>query len=122
MTERQVALYARVSSEQPAEAKTIESQLDEIRAQIATDGIDLTSVLEFVDNGYSGSTSHAMRNELPNPQEARIRFRLSLRRKNQLPSFKEAPMSSIADGTVCIQPSSQSLAAPPSWFGEVVLL
>jgi hypothetical protein len=31
-------------------------------------------------------------------------------------------MSSIADGTVRIQTSSQSLAAPPSWFGEVVLL
>ncbi len=56
MTERQVALYARVSSEQQAEAKTIESQLDEIRVQIATDGIDLSTILEFVDEGYSGST------------------------------------------------------------------
>lgn len=56
MNERQVALYARVSSEQQAEAKTIESQRDEIRTRIAADGIDLTTVLEFVDDGYSGST------------------------------------------------------------------
>jgi site-specific DNA recombinase len=56
MNELQVALYARVSSEQQAEAKTIESQLAEIRARIATDGIDLTTILEFVDDGYSGST------------------------------------------------------------------
>jgi hypothetical protein len=31
-------------------------------------------------------------------------------------------MSSIADGTVHIQTTSESLAAPPSWFGEVVLI
>ena len=56
MNTKQVALYARVSSEQQAEAKTIESQLAEIRARIAADGFDLTTVLEFVDDGYSGST------------------------------------------------------------------
>lgn len=56
MNELQVALYARVSSEQQAEAKTIESQLDAIRARITTDGIDLITILEFVDDGYSGST------------------------------------------------------------------
>ncbi len=56
MNERQAAVYARVSSEQQAEAKTIGSQLDEIRARIATDGIDLTTILEFVDDGYSGAT------------------------------------------------------------------
>ena len=31
-------------------------------------------------------------------------------------------MISIADGSVCIQTSSESVAATPSWFGEVVLL
>jgi hypothetical protein len=31
-------------------------------------------------------------------------------------------MSSIADGTAHIQTTSESLAAPPSWFGEVVLI
>jgi site-specific DNA recombinase len=56
MNELQVALYARVSSEQQAEAKTIESQLAEIRVRIAIDGFDLPTILEFVDEGYSGST------------------------------------------------------------------
>jgi site-specific DNA recombinase len=56
MNTKQVALYARVSSEQQAEAKTIASQLAEIRVRIAADGFDLTHVLEFVDDGYSGST------------------------------------------------------------------
>ncbi len=37
-------------------AKTIESQLAEVRARIAADGFDLKAVLEFVDEGYSGST------------------------------------------------------------------
>lgn len=56
MNELQVALYARVSSEQQAEAKAIESQLDAIRARIAADGIDLPTILEFIDDGYTGST------------------------------------------------------------------
>ena len=56
MNTKQVALYARVSSEQQAEAKTIESQLAEIRARITADGFEQNSVLEFVDEGYSGST------------------------------------------------------------------
>ena len=56
MTTLQVALYARVTSPQQAEAKTIESQVAEIRARIATDGFDLKAVLEFIDEGYSGST------------------------------------------------------------------
>ena len=56
MNEKQIALYARVSSEQQVEAKTIESQLAEVRARIAADGFDLQAVLEFVDDGYSGST------------------------------------------------------------------
>jgi site-specific DNA recombinase len=56
VTTLQVALYARVTSRQQAEAKTIESQIAEIRARIATDGFDLKTVLEFIDEGYSGST------------------------------------------------------------------
>ena len=31
-------------------------------------------------------------------------------------------MTSIADGSVCIQTSSESVPTTPSWFGEVVLL
>jgi site-specific DNA recombinase len=56
MTTAQVALYARVSSEQQAEANTIASQLAELRARIGADGFDLSTVLEFIDEGYSGST------------------------------------------------------------------
>jgi site-specific DNA recombinase len=56
MKDVQVALYARVSSEQQAEAKTIASQIDEIRTRIVTDGFELPTVLEFVDEGYSGAT------------------------------------------------------------------
>jgi site-specific DNA recombinase len=56
MKDVQVALYARVSSEQQAEAKTIDSQLAEIRVRIADDGFDLTNILDFIDDGYSGAT------------------------------------------------------------------
>jgi site-specific DNA recombinase len=52
----QVALYARVSSEQQAEAKTIASQLAELQARIIADGIAWTTVLTCVDEGYSGAT------------------------------------------------------------------
>jgi site-specific DNA recombinase len=56
MTERQIALYARVSSEQQAEANTIDSQVAALRERIAADGVDRRSVLEFIDAGYSGSS------------------------------------------------------------------
>ncbi len=56
MTDVQVALSARVSTEQQVEASTIESQLSELRARIAADGFDRRTVLEVVDEGYSGAT------------------------------------------------------------------
>src|SRR5437660_2170644 len=56
MTHPHVALYARVSSEQQLEARTIESQLADLRAHIAAQGLTLSPELEFVDNGYSGAT------------------------------------------------------------------
>ena len=56
MNEIQVAIYARVSSEQQSEAKTIESQLSELRAHVKALGLLLPSEHEFIDNGYSGST------------------------------------------------------------------
>src|SRR5436189_2187694 len=56
MNETQVAIYARVSSEQQSEAKTIESQLSDLRAHVKALGLMLPSEHEFVDNGYSGST------------------------------------------------------------------
>src|SRR5438876_8029720 len=45
-----------------------------------------------------------------------------LEREKQLHSLKEVPMTSIADGSVIIQTSSESVPSPPSWFGEVVLI
>ena len=47
MTEKQVALYARVSSEQQAEANTIDSQVAALQERIVADGVELRSVLEF---------------------------------------------------------------------------
>jgi site-specific DNA recombinase len=52
---KQVALYARVSSEQQAEAGTIKSQVAALREQIARDGLTLAPELEFIDEGYSGA-------------------------------------------------------------------
>jgi len=56
MTEQRVALYARVSSEQQAEAGTINSQVAALRERIAQDGYQLTEELIFMDEGYSGAT------------------------------------------------------------------
>ena len=56
MTELRVALYARVSSEQQAEAGTIDSQIAARRERIAQDGYQLTEDLTFIDAGYSGAT------------------------------------------------------------------
>src|ERR1017187_2628283 len=51
----QVALYARVSSEQQAEAKTIASQVADLQARIRADGFDLTQARCFLDEGWSGA-------------------------------------------------------------------
>src|SRR5712692_10485216 len=56
MNDIQVALYARVSSEQQSEAKTVESQVADLRAKIAARGETLAAEQEFVDDGYSGAT------------------------------------------------------------------
>ena len=56
MTELRVALYARVSSEQQAEAGTIDSQIAALRERITQDGYQLTEDLTFIDAGYSGAT------------------------------------------------------------------
>jgi hypothetical protein len=45
-----------------------------------------------------------------------------LREKNHFHSLKEAHMTSIADGSVHIQTSAESVPSTPSWFGEVVLI
>jgi len=56
MKPTQVALYARVSSDQQSEAKTIESQVADLRTRIAATGVSFAAELEFLDNGYSGAT------------------------------------------------------------------
>jgi len=56
MTEMQVALYARVSSDQQAEAGTIASQLADLEARLTADGYADAPVLRFIDEGYSGAT------------------------------------------------------------------
>src|SRR5712691_2813257 len=43
-------------------------------------------------------------------------------RKNKTVLNKEVDMTSIADVSVCIQTSSDSVPSTPSWFGEVALL
>src|SRR5260221_3605020 len=45
-----------------------------------------------------------------------------MRRENQLHSLKEAHMTSIADGSVRIETSAESVPSTPAWFGEVVLI
>src|SRR5262249_54153070 len=52
----QVALYARVSSEQQAEADTIASQLAELKQRIEQDGCVVEDELCFIDDGVSGTT------------------------------------------------------------------
>lgn len=56
MKESPAAIYARVSSEQQAEAKTIASQLVALQERVAADGFTLAAELQFIDEGYSGAT------------------------------------------------------------------
>jgi site-specific DNA recombinase len=56
MTSTQAAMYARVTSERPAEAHTVESQVAALRERIARDGLHLPDELPFIDEGYSGAT------------------------------------------------------------------
>lgn len=55
MSQQPVAIYARVSSEQQAEAGTIESQVAALQQRIAQDGLMLAEELTFIDEGYSGA-------------------------------------------------------------------
>jgi site-specific DNA recombinase len=56
MNPLQVAMYARVSSEQQNEANTLPSQIADLRARITAQGLTLLAEQEFVDNGSSGAT------------------------------------------------------------------
>jgi site-specific DNA recombinase len=50
------AIYARVSSDQQAEAGTIASQIAALEGRLQRDGLRLDPELRFLDEGYSGST------------------------------------------------------------------
>jgi len=50
-----IALYARVSSQQQADAHTIDSQIQAIEKRIADDGFRINQDCRFCDEGYSGS-------------------------------------------------------------------
>src|SRR5207245_11664732 len=56
MNTTQVAMYARVSSDQPAEAQTIASQVAALRERVAAEGFVLPEAMPFLDEGYSGAT------------------------------------------------------------------
>jgi site-specific DNA recombinase len=51
-----VALYARVSSEQQAEANTIASQVADLKQRIASDGCAIDDEACFLDDGVGGTT------------------------------------------------------------------
>src|SRR6478735_82068 len=50
------AFYARVSSDQQAEAGTIGSQVAALEQRAAADGVPIEPSMRFVDEGHSGST------------------------------------------------------------------
>lgn len=56
MNATQVAIYARVSSDQQAEAQTIASQVTALRERVAAEGLVLPEAMQFLDEGYSGAT------------------------------------------------------------------
>jgi site-specific DNA recombinase len=56
MNPTQGAIYARVSSDQQAEAHTIASQVAALRDRVAREGLALPEAMQFLDEGYSGAT------------------------------------------------------------------
>ena len=52
----QVAMYARVSSEQQAEAQTIASQGAALRERVAAEGLTVPDALQFLEAGDSGAS------------------------------------------------------------------
>lgn len=56
MKQKVAGIYARVSSEQQAEAQTIKSQIGTLLAKAVEDGVTIAEELRFIDDGYSGTT------------------------------------------------------------------
>jgi site-specific DNA recombinase len=65
------ALYARVSSDQQAQAQTIASQVEALQERLRQDGLELDPECLFTDEGYSGAT-------LVRPALERLRDMVSL--------------------------------------------
>ena len=55
MAEKQIAIYARVSSDQQVDEGTIDSQVAALRDRVEKDGQRLSDELAFIDEGYSGA-------------------------------------------------------------------
>ena len=51
MKPTQVALYARVSSEQPVEAHTVASQVAALRERVAADRLTVSEAMQFLEEG-----------------------------------------------------------------------
>jgi len=49
------AIYARVSSEQQAEAQTSASQVAALRERVAADGLTVSEAMPFLAEGYRGA-------------------------------------------------------------------
>ena len=56
MKPTQVAIYARVSSEQQADARPVASQVAALRERVAADGLTVSEAMQFLEEGYSGAT------------------------------------------------------------------
>jgi site-specific DNA recombinase len=56
MNSPQGAIYARVSSDQQAEAHTVASQVAALRERVAAEGLTVPGAMQFIDEGYSGAT------------------------------------------------------------------
>jgi site-specific DNA recombinase len=56
MSATQIAIYARVSSDQQTEAQTVASQVAALRERVAAEGLALPDAMQFIDEGYSGAT------------------------------------------------------------------
>lgn len=52
----EAAFYARVSSEQQADAQTVQGQIEALRERVASDEVLVPPDRQFVDDGYSGAT------------------------------------------------------------------
>ena len=59
MNPTQVALYARVSTDQQTEAQTVASQVAALRERVATDGLVVPEAMQFLDEGSSGEIGRA---------------------------------------------------------------